>query len=199
MTTKRQVAKKVLINQINKGTYIKTAGWDPSYVLIGKEQVTIANVMGIIIDKQDKLLIIDDGTGNIPVRFFDNNEMPNMEIGQAVQVIGRVSEHNKTKFITGQAITKITIEWLKVRKQEVKNKEETKEETKIIAEPMNEVTQSYNIKDDLIEKIKQLDPGEGVEVTTLINGSQEKENAIKSLLEEGEIFEILPGRVKVLE
>ena len=154
--------------------------------------------MGIIVDKQDKLLIVDDGTGNIPIRFFDNNEMPNVEIGQPVQVIGRVSEHEKIKFITGQAVAKVAIEWLKVRKEEVERKEIV-EQKKAEEEPMKEVTHSYNIKDDLIEKIKNMDPGEGVEVTTLVEGSQEKENAIKSLLEEGEIFEIVPGKVKVLE
>lgn len=199
MANKRQVAKKCLIKQLISGSYVKTAGWDPSYILVGNEQVSIANLIGIIIDKQEKLIVIDDGTGNMAVRFFENNIIPEVNIGDSVQVIGRVSEYEGSKFITGQAVSKIAIEWLKVRKEEIKINEEIPKKEEKVQEIRDEVTHAYNIKDELIEQIKNLDPGEGVEVTTLINGNEETEKAIKSLLEEGEIFEIIPGRVKVLE
>ena len=52
----------------------------------------------------------------------------------------------------------------------------------------------------LIDLIKEHDTGEGVDIEkllTLYDGDGEK--LVKILLEEGEIFEIKPGRVKVLE
>jgi hypothetical protein len=88
---------------------------------------------------------------------------------------------------------------LKVRKEEIKHLKKTPSKPVENKKEHEEVTDIYNIKDDLIEKIRKLDPGEGVEMTTLINGNNETEKAIKSLLEEGEIFEIIPGKVKVLE
>lgn len=66
-----------------------------------------------------------------------------------------------------------------------------------------EIKQDQESKDlteeDIIEKIRKLDKGEGVFIEDLTKLSENSEKQVKNLLEQGEIFEIKPGRVKVLE
>ena len=54
-------------------------------------------------------------------------------------------------------------------------------------------------EEDIIETIRKLDKGEGVFIEDLTQTTKNSEKQIKNLLEQGEIFEIKPGRVKVLE
>ena len=69
-------------------------------------------------------------------------------------------------------------------------KKEEREETKNPANP-------YGI---VLKLVKNMDTGQGVSYEKIItsSGIGDCENIIKSLIEEGEIFEIRPGIVKVL-
>jgi RPA family protein len=193
---KRPHAKKILIEQINNSEFVKAAGWDPNYITINNEKISYVNVMGIIVEVQDKAIVLDDGTGTMPIRFF--SKMPTLTIGKAAQVIGRINMVKEEKFLAGEMIGLVHPDWLKVRKNEVsfvatKPIEKKKVETKQAVEDV------YNLKDDIIDEIKKLDSGSGVDMEVLTGGSTEKQKAITSLMEEGEVFEIMPGKVKVLE
>ena len=80
-----------------------------------------------------------------------------------------------------------------VVKKEVKQVNEV-EEVKI-----QEVKKSIQSVDQIINKIKELDEGSGVDVDLILDKYENAEKIVKNLLEEGEIFEVRPGRVKVLE
>lgn len=193
---KRAFAKKVLINQIVNSEFIKKEGWEPSFVKVGNEEISLANIIGIVISNEGTSLVIDDGTGQLLIRFFDAETIPDVNVGDAVQVIGRVGRHENTIFLTGQLISKISIDWLKVRKQEIKeinfDKPVIQEHKEIVVEDI------YGLKDNLVEIIRKMDNGEGVEISEIAN-NENKEKAIRALLEEGEIFEIRPGKLKVLD
>ena len=91
-------------------------------------------------------------------------------------------------------------EWINVRKLELKdsgvveniNNVENKD---IVQEPV------INIDEIIYSLIKKLDKGDGVSIDEVIKSSDnnEAENIIKKLLENGDIFEIKPGQLKVLE
>ena len=53
----------------------------------------------------------------------------------------------------------------------------------------------------IVTLIKELDNGAGADMQELVNkcDTEEAEKIIKTMLEQGEIFEIKPGKLKILE
>ena len=47
--TKRMTAKFVDINNLNKGTFVKRTGWDPSGVLTKYGEISRVNLTGLIV------------------------------------------------------------------------------------------------------------------------------------------------------
>jgi hypothetical protein len=56
-----------------------------------------------------------------------------------------------------------------------------------------------NRMEAVIQLIKKLDDGSGAPIEQLVEANPEAESILTTLMAEGEIFEIKPGRVKVLE
>jgi RPA family protein len=212
-----------MISDITQGKYIKEDGWNHSYIITpyGKN-VSRINVLGIIISNITeestgyRAVIIDDGTEHISIRYFYENPMPKeLKIGSILLVIGRPKEYGEEKYILAEIIKKIDNKaWVDYRKAELdlihkkiksniitKNKEnvsqaEQSEEEIIEEEPIFEEIKSPS--DELIDLIKNNDKGEGVDFKEIIK-IKDAEKIIANLLKEGDIFEIRPGRYKVLE
>ncbi|MFC1768904.1 hypothetical protein ACFLZX_04025 [Nanoarchaeota archaeon] len=254
---KRHVAYKVNVSQINNSSFVKQEDqWAPSYIPINDKQVSRVNLMGVVVAVEENGLVVDDGTGRIPLRSFDNS-VPSGNIGDAINIIGRPREFNNEKYIVPEIVTKIDTAWLAVRKLEVpfvaeaptesfsqesaveenvapERSVETPVQSNVAQESVSEVKQespvenvnqgspvqsdtmtqeSEAVESEVVEEsledpstkifnlIKKLDEGEGVDIDKLQSESQIEtaEKIISNLLKEGEIFEIKPGRVKVLE
>ena len=78
-SNQRQVASKVCISDIINNKYIKEEGWLPNYVLIGDRKISRANIIGVIVSSDPNEnspnmhnYIMDDGSGRIPLRFFES-------------------------------------------------------------------------------------------------------------------------------
>ena len=86
---------------------------------------------------------------------------------------------------------------MNVRKLELKDMHAAGENAKAMAHDVEEVP----VNDEIYSLIKSLDNGDGVSVDDVIKSSKDKsaEFIINKLLESGDIFEIKPGRLKVLE
>ncbi|MBW2979928.1 hypothetical protein KY360_00745 [Candidatus Woesearchaeota archaeon] len=196
---KRQVAYKVRIKDILDGDYVKEEGWMPNYIrLIDGAKVSRVNIIGTIVLKTDeqnyKSILIDDGSGKLPVRSFEKYEFfDGVGIGDVVLIIGRPREFGE-KYIVPEIIKKINDQaWIEVRKAELKKPDiEVSEEKADVA---------VSPADKIFSLIKEADNGAGVDVEDIIKKSNisEAEKIIRTLLEEGEIFELKPGIVKVLE
>lgn len=204
---KRQIAHKVRIKELNNGKYIKEEGWLPNYIITGDgRQINRINLIATVVAKpleEDinyQSIILDDGTGRISIRNFEqNNIFDSIEIGDVILLIGRPREYNNEIYILPETIKKIQDKtWIKVRELELKNDKPEKpigEKT-----PKEEAIEDDEepIADKVIRIIKEKDKGEGIdfeEILKLINN----EEVIKELLKKGELFEIRPGRLKVLE
>jgi len=195
---KREVAKKVNIGIINSGKYVKTEGWEPNYIEFNNERISRVNIIGTIIDKnsENRTLIVDDGTGKINVRSFEDvNFLDKANIGDIVLLIGRPREFNNDKFISPEIIKKINSDWLKLRKKELENIKIESNNLEKIEEGIEENLSSI---EEMVRKIKKLDKGEGVVVELLIN-NKDDERLIENMMQDGIIFEIKPGKIKVLE
>ncbi|MBD3249788.1 hypothetical protein GF336_07110 [Candidatus Woesearchaeota archaeon] len=211
---KRQVAIKVWIKSIIEGKYVKEEGWNPNHVDIGGKRISRVNLMGVVTDIEPDVdynsFVIEDSSGRISVRDFEGKKIENIGIGDAVMIIGRPKEYGDERYVLLEILKKIENKgWIEYRKLELENQkqdgeEESEKEISEKADQAQEVTveevkgeeknESYNI----IDKINELDKGDGVDIEELVEKSGKSEEVINRLLSEGEIFEVKPGRVKVL-
>jgi hypothetical protein len=227
---KRNIALKVNISDILNGEYVKEDGWTPNFVSTDKGHVSRVNIIGVIVSKEESTfdsLIIDDSTGNISIRSFENREILKApKVGDIVQLIGRVREYNGQKYVLAEIVRPIDDKrWVIVRKKELEMSKPVTEmpplqklmENKItdteVSEPKEpKKEQIIPKKEEMILQpqsnpyeiilglIKSLDTGFGVSYEEIILNSKLKnsEEVITALIEEGEIFEIRPGILKVL-
>jgi len=202
---KREIAFKVRIAEVQDGEYVKEEGdWTPNYVLIGTLKVSRVNIMGIVVLKEqegDMLRIwLDDGTDKISLRTFENRAMlEKMEIGDATNVIGRPNQFGAEKYIVAESVKKVSPVWMKVRQLELKPREVPQKETPA---PEREMKKGgVSAAEQIFRMIKELDLGGGADMERIVSGiqGQKAEEVIRRLLEEGEIFEVRPGRLKILE
>jgi|TARA_B100001964_G_C14167218_1_gene569697 RPA family protein len=202
---KRQTAYKIRIKDILNFKYIKTEGFDPNYLEIQSQEISRINIMGVVIQKSGldnyKTLVIDDSTGKISARIFENKVfLDKIEVGDIVLVIGRPREFSSEKYILIETIKKIDPAWTKVRELELeKNIAEHIPITKNKI-PVEESIVDLNPTNKIIKLIKELDKGNGVSIEELSSKNIEGiDKMVDMLLKEGDVFEIKPGRLKVLE
>ena len=157
--------------------------------------------MGVVVslpeqDTNYKALHLDDGTGRMEIRSFDNpNIFSGVAIGDIALVIGRPREYGNARYITAEIVRQIKNKrWLEVRKLELNSQPAAKEEKTAEETPESNSAPVY-------KAIKELDKGEGAETLSVIKEAShpEAEKIIQHLLKEGEIYEIAPGRLKILE
>jgi len=216
---KRQIACKVRISDLTNGKYVKEEGWTPNYIITKQgKHISRINLIGIAISKNEneqnyQSLTIDDGSGNISLRSFEKNEtINNTEVGDVIIVIGRPREYGSEKYIVPEIIKKIdNKKWIDVRKieldiKDLKIAELPAKEEKVIVEnidsgPKEQTKNIINNSKLIYETVKKLDSGQGVDIDDIIKktGIKDAEEIIKKFLREGEMFEISPGRIKILE
>lgn len=219
LDTKRQVAYKVPIIFLNKGQYVKQEGWEPNYILLPtSEKVSRVNIIAAITSLASEKnpfysMIIDDGTGSIEIRSFEDNKTFNdLKIGQILNIIGKPRIFGNDKFIMPEIIRPITDErWIKARALEIKKDSLLhKPDVSIIKEPnsvQKKVEEELIVKntnsdfEQAIELIRKNDTGPGAETQHIISllKNQDGEKIVNKLLELGEIFETQPGKIKVLD
>jgi RPA family protein len=229
-------AVKVAIRDLEEGEYIEEKEQNPNYIII-KENIKLfrLNIIATLVHKELRgsvtSILIDDGTGKIVLRLFEENKAAlNLEIGDVVQIIGKVRVFNQEKYIFPEIIKKINSSWLKVRALELQVKKQNdtyknaKDNQKNIEEPLKvipavakkvveEKTIDFQVVSEEIEEndpllpfeklsqlIAQLDKGEGVLIEEVIEKSplEKTEELIEKMLENGDIFQNLPGKIRLL-
>jgi RPA family protein len=224
-TQKRQVAIKARISEITNGKYFKEEGWKPNYIITNTNKIiSRANIIGVIvsepsIETTNQNITIDDGTGRITVRSFDDKLILNKyNTGEIVMIIGRPREYNGEKYLVPEIIKTVEDKrWIEVRKKELEKEKiadktiNTIEDSSIVREETieenvedNEVIEEKQCEtsyEKIIKTIREMDTGSGVNIEEVIlrMNDPNSEKILNSLLEEGEIFEIRPGMIKVLE
>lgn len=211
----RQTAYKVFISDLLNNEYVIQSGeWDPNYITVGDKKVSRSNIIATVIDKHDTELIssatLDDGTGSIQTRCFNENIkiLKDIQVGDLVLVVGRPRENNnKERFIVTEIARKLDKPlWAEVRKLELQKlgltpgkREEVKTENKGAIE--EQVVDDTGKK--VIDLIRSNDDGGGANTDDVISKSEmndeETRKVIKKLLEQGEIYENRPNRLKNIE
>ena len=202
MEIKRQIAKKVTVADITNGTYIKRSGWEPNVVITKKGEVSRVHLVGVVVSNiENNAFMFDDGSANIMVRNFEQ-EITNIKIGDLIRLIGRVREYEDTKYVLSEIIKKIENKaWLEVHKNELSKIKEKEIILPVETATENEENFQAGPYQKIINTIAMLDSGNGADVTEIIENIKIKdaEKIIQNLIMEGEIFELSPGKVKLLE
>lgn len=208
----RQTAVKKQVRSIINGKFVKNEGWEASYVeTTDGKKISRVNLIGIItqrsIDGQQSYTL-DDGTGSIQLIVYnDNTKKEDLNVGDTALVIGTVREFGNSRLIIPESMKKIDPKWGLVRRKErslelpePEPKQESKEE-KIDLKDFEEEIITDNPEQRIIDMIRQLDTGNGADIDEVILKSNiaDAERRLTNLLATGEIFEITPGRIKLLE
>jgi RPA family protein len=199
---KRETAVICSIKDLLNGSFVKTEGWAPSYFTTDIGNVSRVNIMGVVVSNDSEGLIIDDGSGRILLRSFEN-ALPEIAIGSLIMVIGRPRVYNEQKYVVPEIIRKVLPGWAEFRKIQMDTIMRTKTAPKLTEKriPIHEDAPAQNPYQKIVEFIKDLDNGNGAELELVVkrSGLPNAEETIRKLIEEGEIFEIKPGRLKILE
>lgn len=196
---KRQVAYKIRVSDILNGNLEKEEL--SGNIRLSNTNISRVNIIATVIYKSEEAnyssAVVDDGTGRIQLRSFGSNSyFSNVDVGDAVMVIGKIREFNNEKYIMPEIFRKIeNLQWADVRKMELKD--------------IGAVNYAAGSKDenpdaknaDLFSLIRKLDNGDGASFDEIIKeyGNSDAEKMLNTLLENGDVFEIRPGRLKVLE
>ncbi len=171
-------------------------------------------------------MLLDDSTDVMTLRFFEESSKINaISVGSSVLIVGKVRTYNGSMYVTPEIIKEIDPAWLKVRAHELK---ELKNQAPTLESPKPSVSTPENVskvepatkelevedftqeagtqqsdllpEEILIDLIRTLDTGEGVAIEDIIEKStiNNAEDIIQRLIANGEIFNNLPGKVKVL-
>ncbi|MAH33090.1 hypothetical protein CL615_01735 [archaeon] len=204
---KRQIAYKTGIKDMLDSDYIKTEGFEPNYLKINGLEISRVNVIGVVVQKLDtdnhKNILIDDGTGEISARIFEDNALlDKINVSDIVIIIGRPREFSAEKYILIESIKKIDSKWAEVRKLELKRDVSKAPVVGIPAAEYN--TGNKEIVDlspsnEIVNLIKELDKGEGVPIEEIYSKNKDADKLVNILLKEGDVFEVKPGKLKVLE
>ncbi|MFH1439003.1 MAG: hypothetical protein ABIG89_00420 [Candidatus Woesearchaeota archaeon] len=215
------------LSDISRGEYVKVnEDFSPDHIVVDNKKVSRVNVIGIVIDRElndrFKTLNIDDGSSSITLRDFDNkNNFDEFNIGEIVKVIAKPRMFNEQIYLVVEIIKKLKDrKWIELRRIQLEKTSEhivtepektrksnsvcNNKETNIIGTEEIIIDEPESTHENKIEKlisiIKNLDKSDGAEIEDVIAESKldNCEDIIKNLIKEGEVFEIRPGRIKVL-
>lgn len=220
---KRQTAFLCTVEQLSSGEYVKTDGWDPSYVESGVGALSRVRIAGLVVETGAQVSV-DDGTGSILIRSFDA-PLPTLQVGNPVLIIGRPRLFDGSLYILVETCKVLpSPDWLKYYREQLREWQSfvppnPKREPVVSVEEKTEMpsqalktkgvgnqisgSQSSTVAPamELINLIRELDPGDGASVDEVLAkasfaGADDK---LQFLISEGEVFELRAGKVKVLE
>lgn len=200
---KREVASICMVDALLRGEFVRTEGWQPSYLSTELGNISRVNLIGVVVSKETSGgVLLDDGTGRILLRSFEGDLFSAINTGEVVLVIGRPRIYNEQKYVLPEIIKKLDPKWGEYRQLQLellrKKVRPLKAKKRIVMESEDFQVNGFQ---KILEFIKDLDSGDGAEIgevlkrANLTNG----EELIKKLIEEGEIFEIRSGYLKILE
>ncbi len=195
----RQAAVPCTLKEISDGVWEQHPGFEPSGVRTPRGMISRCSVMGVLVDKQESNLAVDDGTHIISVRSFDPVPVY-AQVGDMVHVVGRPREYNGERYLVLEICKRIkNPAWVQYRKRELEQL--YGKVTQAPKTPIPVEVDAKNPFETIVGKIRELDHGTGADVDEVIAaaGLPDANKLLQTLMEEGEIFEIKPGRVKVLE
>lgn len=201
---KRHVAYKLRIGDILAGNPV-VVGERFDYLELNGKEIRRVNVIGNVIEKYDSegekqysFVTVDDASGQTKLKAFadDVQKLNDIIQGDTILIIGVLRYFNNEVYIAPEIVRKILPEYLLVRKLETE-----KEKSRNI-QPV-EREKVIEIKDKIMQSIKEAEANQGIEIEEIIMKTREASpeiinQEIKKMLEDGIVFEPRPGRIRWL-
>lgn len=210
---KREAAQKTSVAEILESGFVETEDGATALNVNGR-QIKRANILATIVDKADtggayKSMVADDGTGQIQLRLFDSesNLFERPEVGAFVMIIGKPRRYGEERYIAPELVKPLRdVKWAEVRKLELRLMTGQQKPTAVAgkSQKMMETDDADVVGKDKIEvykTVKELDTGRGADETEVVMkcGSRNADALVKEMIREGDLFEVSPGKLKVLE
>ncbi|MBI5073040.1 hypothetical protein HZA99_04440 [Candidatus Woesearchaeota archaeon] len=218
----RQTAYITSIAALTSGSFIKPeAQMQPSYVKTKSgKHVSRVHLIGVVValsDLGNSEVTVDDGSGKILARSFENTQFfHGVQLGDILRIIGKVRSFNEQVYLIPEIMKKITDKKFitlhkllleKCNGEGIGDSNPEEVGTDVVAQEVVEDiavdaddTVPASPFDKLVALIKKLDTGDGAAIEEILQQEgSESEKLLQHLLELGEVFEIRPGRVKLLE
>ena len=193
MAFDRPIAYRTRINGILEGTY-RSAQDTTVLFLPDGTAAALVDVMATVVDQQTDtmgaLFVLDDGTGRLLCRHFTGQQL---KLGELVHVVGRIREQGNDRTLLADLVRIITnTKELELRALQLKTQ---------VAPPAAKKSTPDEQRSDLLTLIKELDLGQGADVDDVIarSGLDDAEDRIHTLMRRGDVFELKPGRLKVID
>lgn len=212
----RQTAQITTIAALLSGTFVKAeAQLQPSYIqTMGGKRVSRVHLIAVVVSLSDPLIqkvssevTLDDGTGKIVARSFeDPSFFTGVQLGDILRIIGKVRIYHEQLYLIPELMKKISNKhWVTLHKLQLQTLEKQQKMCQQISEEIpidaeEEEAVPLSPLEELMSLIKTLDEGNGAPMELILQkAGTENEKLLHHLLEAGEIFEIAPGRIKVLD
>ena len=211
---RREAAQKFSAGEILKGEFTETGDGAIAMSIAGRP-VRRVNLLATVVDKDSsesqsyKSLLVDDGTAQIRLRFFDTDTplFEKLEIGNFAIIIGKPRHYGSEIYVTPEILKPLkNVKWAEVRKLELavqrgQTSAYNNSGGKVAAVEDELVDVVGKDKQQVYKIVKELDTGRGADLSevALKAGLDNAESIIRDMLKNGDLFEILPGRLKVLE
>jgi len=196
---KRNIAYKLRIGDILKSRpIIQETRF--LHAELGDKKIVRVNVLANVVDKfistgekKYATITLDDASGQIRLKAFGEDAvlLEKFSQGDTLQVVGNLREYNSELYILPEVTKVVDPKWLLVRKLEIQN---TRKDIPLQS--------NAPVRDILIDKIKNAEKDQGIDVDTIIMEIEaapaQINQEITKLLEEGLIYEPRPGRLRYL-
>ncbi len=191
------------LGDLRRSQFVEGTPEEPNYLLFCGKKVYRLNVMGIVVYKETigsvTMMMIDDSSGTCPLRFFEQSSTSeSILVGECICVVGRPRSYNGETYVSPEIARKVEPLWVKVRSLECAG---------TVSEPENTVLEREEVipenafpAEKIHTIIKELDTGSGVLTEDILEHSPfpDTEQLLAKMMEKGDIFQIAPGRIKVL-
>ena len=150
------------------------------------------NLVGIVVMKEEspsfQSVFIDDGTGKIMIRNFNNlPSLAEFNVGDSVSVVGSYREFGNEPYIAAEVVRKVDPAWIKVRQTELGMG---------ASKPVSDA--KIDSGSDVLSIVRELDDGKGAPLSKILERGSNEDLKLKIdfLLKKGEIFEPKAGFVR---
>lgn len=151
---KRQIAKLLDFQQLNSGKYFQREGFEPNFLLLPSgRRISRARAVGTVVDRfvnDDETygsLTLDDGNDTTQIKFFSELElMEDFEIGQVIEVVGKVREYQGQIYLDGEVLREVKPEKELLHRLRLAKREEEWDQ---IRETVKQLEESGKSHDDI--------------------------------------------------
>ena len=206
MPMERMTAKKIRVADLTNGRWVKNEGLEPSFIVTpAGEQVSRARILGTVVSKfvsEDEnfaSITIDDSTDTIRAKTFKTvKPLDVIQIGDIVDLIGKVREYNAEIYVMPEIVRKI----MDPNTELLRRLELIAKARKLQESGAPQIVSAKEDRLALKKKITEVIESEkaGVAYSKVLEMVQAPETQIESvvneLLEEGICYEPTPGKIK---